>query len=142
MELMLGLLTTITIKKIQTITMPEATPNNAAKLRERKPDIEAAKKNNETVVIAEKSYITSRRIPAVSLADTIENPGVARANAAVSIDKPEGDLEWARKCDGYVCFSVCACPRTLHDLDILILTKNCRRRFSSMSFSGIAIMTG
>ncbi|CAP78963.1 Pc03g00010, partial [Penicillium rubens Wisconsin 54-1255] len=54
-----------------------------------------------TVIIAEKSGITSKRLPAVSLADAIENPGVARANAAVSVEKPEGDLEWARKCDGY-----------------------------------------
>jgi peroxygenase len=70
--------------------------------RERKSYLKAAEENNEIVVIAEKSYITSKRLPAVSLANAIENPGVARANAAVSVEKPEGDLEWARKVDGYV----------------------------------------
>ncbi|KAF3011281.1 hypothetical protein E8E15_000185 [Penicillium rubens] len=81
--------------------MPEPIAINSTKICERKPRIKAAEANNETVIIAEKSGITSKRLPAVSLADAIENPGVARANAAVSVEKPEGDLEWARKCDGY-----------------------------------------
>lgn len=83
--------------------MPEPTPTHTMEPRERKPYIKAVEENNETVVIAEKSYITSKRLPAVSLANAIENPGIARANAAVSVEKPEGELEWARKCDGYVC---------------------------------------
>jgi len=66
-----------------------------------KPYIKQVEKNNEIVVVAEKSYITSERLPAVSLANTIESPGIARANTAVSEEKPDGDLEWARKCDGY-----------------------------------------
>jgi hypothetical protein len=77
-------------------------PTHTIEPRERKRHSKAVEENNETVVIAGKSYITSKRLPAVFLANTIENPGVARANAAVSVDKPEGDLEWARKCDGYV----------------------------------------
>jgi peroxygenase len=83
--------------------MLDGTQTNTAKIRERKPKLEAAKENNETVVVAEKSLVTSKRLPAVSLADVIENPGVARANVSVSVDKPEGDLEWARKNEGYVC---------------------------------------
>ncbi|KAJ5981496.1 hypothetical protein N7522_013917 [Penicillium canescens] len=81
-------------------TMPEVTTKNAEESRERKLNIKTAEEDNETVVIAKNSYITSRRLLAVSLAK-IDNPGVARANAAVSVEKPEGDLEWARKNDGY-----------------------------------------
>jgi hypothetical protein len=81
--------------------MPEVTTKNAEEFRERKQNIKAAEEDNETVVIAKNSYITSRRLLAVSLTK-IDKPGVARANAAVSVEKPEGDLEWARKNDGYV----------------------------------------
>jgi peroxygenase len=93
--------------------MPEPIAINSTKICERKPRIKAAEANNETVIIAEKSGITSKRLPAVSLADAIENPGVARANAAVSVEKPEGDLEWARKCDGYVCLRESCCLQGL-----------------------------
>ena len=83
--------------------MPEVTTKNAEEFRERKRNIKTTEEDNETVVIAKNSYITSRRLLAVSLAE-IDNPGVARANAAVSVEKPQGDLEWARKNDGYVRF--------------------------------------
>jgi hypothetical protein len=85
--------------------MPEVITKNAEEFRERKLNFKTAEENNETVIIAKNSYITSRRLLALSLANDIDNPGVARANAAVSVEKPEGDLEWARKNDGYVWLS-------------------------------------
>lgn len=93
----------------QPVVMPEPTSTHIIESRERKPYIMAVEENNETVVIAEMSYITSKRLPAVSLADAIQNPGVARANAAVSVEKLEGDLEWARNYGGYVCLEL-RCP--------------------------------
>lgn len=116
--------------------MPEAAPTNNSEVRERKPNISAAERNNETVVIAPESYITSKRLPAASLADAIENPGVARANAALSVEQPEGDLEWARKNDGYVCLRKSCNPAWGYRIDTA-----CRRLFNNMFFSGIAIMT-
>lgn len=67
--------------------MPEPTPTHTIETRERKLYIKAVEENNETVVIAGKSYITSKRLPAVSLANALENLGVARANAAASVEK-------------------------------------------------------
>ncbi|KAJ6001210.1 hypothetical protein N7481_001619 [Penicillium waksmanii] len=81
--------------------MLDTTSTYTKETSEGKPYIKQVEKNNEIVVVAEKSYITSERLPAVSLANTIESPGIARANTAVSEEKPDGDLEWARKCDGY-----------------------------------------
>lgn len=72
--------------------MSEHTPTHTIGTYERKPYIRDAEKNNETLVIARKSYITSKRVPAVSLADVIGNPDVARANAAVSVERPEATL--------------------------------------------------
>ncbi|KAJ5982365.1 hypothetical protein N7451_012465, partial [Penicillium sp. IBT 35674x] len=70
---------------------------NTSKVRGRQPTLETAKENYETMVVSEKSYITGRRLPAVFLANVIKNPGVARANVAVSVDKLGGDLEWAKR---------------------------------------------
>lgn len=38
--------------------------------------------------------VTSERPPAPSTATSIPNPGVARANAAISIDNPNGDADY------------------------------------------------
>jgi hypothetical protein len=119
--------------------MPEPTSTHTRETPERKPYIKAVEKNNETVVVAEKSYITSKRLPAISLADAIENPGVARANAAVSVEKPEGDLEWARKCDGYVRKGTMICLRSIALVPMLMMYS---RPFSSTSSFGIAMATG
>ncbi|KAJ5981964.1 hypothetical protein N7451_012064 [Penicillium sp. IBT 35674x] len=77
--------------------MLDGARTNTSEVRERQPTLEAAKEKNETMVVSEKSYITGRRLPAVFLANAIKNPGIARANVAVSVDKPGGDLEWAKK---------------------------------------------
>lgn len=119
--------------------MPEPTPTHTIETRERKPFLKAAEENNDTVVIAEKSYITSERLPAVSLANDIENPGVARANAAVSVEKPEGDLEWARKVDGYVCMRNLASLWCIARVLILMMYSPL---FSSTSSSGIVMAMG
>lgn len=118
--------------------MPEPT-THTIKARERKPYIKAAEENNKTVIIADQSYITSERLPAVFLANTIENPGVARANAAVSVEKPEGDLKWARKCDGYVCMRSMVLLRSIALVLMLMIYS---RPFSNISSSGIAMATG
>ena len=53
-------------------------------------------------VVAKEAPITVKRIPATHINAAIDNPGVARADIAVSIDKPSGDQEWASKVRGYV----------------------------------------
>lgn len=83
--------------------MPEPTLSNPASSLERKRNSKAAEGNNKAVVVADNSYITSQRPLAVSIESVIENAGLARANAVLSIEKPEGDLDWARQCNGYVC---------------------------------------
>lgn len=118
--------------------MPEPT-THTIKARERKPYIKAAEENNETVIIADQSYITSERLPAVFLANAIEHPGVARANAAVSVENPEGDLEWARKYDGYVCMRSMVLLRSIALVLILMIYSH---PSSSTSSSGIAMATG
>ncbi|GAQ09865.1 probable peroxygenase 3 [Aspergillus lentulus] len=45
--------------------------------------------------------VTSERPPATSTATSIPNPAVARANAAVSIDKPNGDADYIAKYGDY-----------------------------------------
>lgn len=86
--------------------MPEPTLSNPASSLERKRNSKAAEGNNKAVVVADNSYITSQRPLAVSIESVIENAGLARANAALSIEKPEGDLDWARQCNGYVCLKL------------------------------------
>ncbi|RAQ52827.1 calcium binding protein Caleosin [Aspergillus flavus] len=52
-------------------------------------------------VVAKEAPITVKRIPATHINEAIDNPGVARADVAVSIEKPSGDQEWANKVRGY-----------------------------------------
>ncbi|KAJ5804461.1 uncharacterized protein N7518_000764 [Penicillium psychrosexuale] len=91
---MLVLLIISNYQILQNIVIPEPTIY-ITETRERKPYIKAVKGNKEAGIIVEKSYITSKQLPAA-----MESPGVARPNAAVSLGNLEGDLEWARKCDG------------------------------------------
>jgi hypothetical protein len=46
--------------------------------------------------------VTSQRTPATSTATSIPNPGIARANAAISIDNPNGDADYIAKYGDYV----------------------------------------
>jgi hypothetical protein len=46
--------------------------------------------------------VTSERPPATSTATSIPNPAVARANAAISADKPNGDADHIAKYGDYV----------------------------------------
>ncbi|KAK1999483.1 Caleosin-domain-containing protein [Colletotrichum falcatum] len=45
--------------------------------------------------------ITSRRPPAVNAGKAIESPGVAHANRAPSVDKPNGSVEYSEKYNDY-----------------------------------------
>jgi hypothetical protein len=47
--------------------------------------------------------VTFQRPLATSTATSIPNPGVARANAAISIDNPDGDADYIAKYGDYVC---------------------------------------
>lgn len=47
--------------------------------------------------------VTYRRVQAVNSDDRLEKPGIARANAAVSSDKPNGEPDQVAKYKDYVC---------------------------------------
>ena len=49
-----------------------------------------------------KAPVTYRRVQAINSDDRLDKPGVARANAAVSNDKPNGDPEQVAKYKDYV----------------------------------------
>ena len=53
-------------------------------------------------VAVPKAPVTYRRTQAVNSDDKLEKPGVARANTAVSRDKPEGEPEQVKKYQDYV----------------------------------------
>lgn len=110
---MLVLLIISNYQILQNIVIPEPTIY-ITETRERKPYIKAVKGNKEAGIIVEKSYITSKQLPAA-----MESPGVARPNAAVSLGNLEGDLEWARKCDGCIYMSIMP-------LRSITLVLNCR----------------
>ncbi|CRG87595.1 putative peroxygenase 3 [Talaromyces islandicus] len=66
-------------------------------------DIKNGKKDNdiEIKVVASKAKVTSQRLPATFTDQFIKNPGLARSNLAVSVDKPNGDLEWRSRVKNY-----------------------------------------
>jgi hypothetical protein len=49
------------------------------------------------------SEVTSRRPQAVIATDRIDHPSIARANMTVSTEKPEGNAEYTKKYQDYVC---------------------------------------
>ncbi|KAG2412871.1 hypothetical protein HFD88_010428 [Aspergillus terreus] len=59
-------------------------------------EIKEGKKDGGVKIVARNSHVTSERLPAIYTDQFIENPGLARGNAAVSVDKPDGDREWVR----------------------------------------------
>ena len=59
-------------------------------------------------VTAPNAPVTYSRIQAVSADDRIEKPSIARANAAVSSDKPSGDPDYVEKYKDYVCLALLA----------------------------------
>ncbi|GES58085.1 calcium binding protein Caleosin [Aspergillus terreus] len=59
-------------------------------------EIKEGKKDGGVKIVARNSHVTSERLPAIYTDQFIESPGLARGNAAVSVDKPDGDREWVR----------------------------------------------
>jgi hypothetical protein len=53
------------------------------------------------VVVADKTPVTKERLPAMNVGDMVPSPGVARADVAASLEKPDGDVDWAKKNAGY-----------------------------------------
>jgi hypothetical protein len=53
-------------------------------------------------VTAKNSPITMVRIPAINIDSQIKSPGIARGNAAVCTDRPDGDIEYTRRFKDYV----------------------------------------
>jgi hypothetical protein len=60
------------------------------------------KDNDDIAVVAKEAPVTKERVPATYTKYSIKDPGVARADVAVSIDKPNGDQEWASKVGDHV----------------------------------------
>ncbi|KAF7173537.1 hypothetical protein CNMCM5623_005760 [Aspergillus felis] len=67
------------------------------------PDLipQSALNNDKIQTTAPNCPVTSKRTPATSTATSIPNPGVARANAAISIDNPNGDADYIAKYGDY-----------------------------------------
>ncbi|GMF92606.1 unnamed protein product [Aspergillus oryzae] len=109
-------------------------------LKDEKNDMHNGDGPNITVV-AKEAPITVKRIPATHINEAIDNPGVARADVAVSIEKPSGDQEWANKVRGYVCSN-----NGNHNIQRLIyneLTSLMDRPLSSStSYSGTVTVMG
>lgn len=60
------------------------------------------KRDGGIKIVAKNNPLTAEHLPAMYTDQFIENPGVARGNVAVSVDKPDGDSEWLSKVKEYV----------------------------------------
>lgn len=77
-------------------------------------EIKEGKKDGGVKIVARNSHVTSERLPAIYTDQFIESPGLARGNAAVSVDKPDGDREWVRGVKEYVWTSPVFCEIAHH----------------------------
>ncbi|KAL4890306.1 Caleosin related protein-domain-containing protein [Aspergillus ambiguus] len=64
-------------------------------------EIREGKKDGGIKIVARNSHVTSSRLPAVYTDQFIESPGVARGNAAISVNMPSGDREWVQTVKEY-----------------------------------------
>ena len=73
-------------------------------------------------VAARNAPVTYGRVQAVNADDKLEKPNIARANAAVSTEKPNGEPEFVKKYKDYVGFPFHLHTRSASCLTSMMLT--------------------
>jgi len=67
------------------------------------PTVDGEKRNqNEIIVSVKSSTVSKERLPMLDCDEYIQKPGIARANLAPSIERPQGSIGHAEQVGDYV----------------------------------------